>query len=665
MSSKYMPLKIFIVFIFAVFVASFYYRFHQYQVWEEYPQVYMIGTDHPAMTTLDAYYWLRYAKEYKNGSYYINDNDTLRAFPEGTKKPEPVPLISFIIAWISKIFNTGIYYSGLYIIPLFASLFVFPLGFYLYRKEMPIAGIAASVVGSFAWMYAIRTAMGRVDTDLLQLFFLFAGSLGVFAVSKTESEKRRYIYSFLLGLNFLLFGWWYAHFGIDVVYLLVLIVMLIIRKVPAKQIATSVLLFIIFANPLWVFSGFSGVFEFFNSYNKIKTVSGNFPNVKLTITEAEHLNIAKTLKYMLSNPLFDTLGIVFAIAALLFMRWDAIPLLPIFLLGLLSFRSSNRMVMFLAPFVGLGWGFLLDMVMRFIAQRNKNELFLKISAAIIAFAVSFSLLQFGAYRFVPAPSIAAPIIKSFEEIHNRFKKGVIFTWWDYGYAIEDIAGFATYQDGGAHGGARTYLVAHALSVDNQTLLYHTVSFMDRFGVKPVMKAIHDNISTRKAVERVFDYSKPIGSRDNYLLFSYDMIGKFYSISFLGRWDFKRKKSHPLSYEIFNCSGFKNGMFFCRQGNIDINRGLVIIGERAIPIKTLYFIEDGYVARTKSFEYPRGAYLELCFKKGKKLTFLFGLLTNKEVVDSNFNRLFIMGDYNDKYFEEVYNNFPFVRMYRVK
>ena len=661
----YMGLPTVLVLAVLLYLASFYYRYHQFQVWKAHPTVYFVD-NYPAMTTLDAYLWLRYAKEDKNGTYYKSDNDTLRAYPTSTTKPHPVPLLSTMISWFSSISGKSIYMSGLILVSVLAGLFILPMAYYFWLADMPIAGLTGAFVGAFSWMYAIRTAMGRVDTDLLQLFFLFSGSLLILLASETKSSRNRFIYSVLLGLNFLLFGWWYSHYGIDVVYLALLVVMLLIRKVELKQIGIAVLLFVIFANPLWVMSGFSGFIDFFVSYGKVKTVStGDFPNIMKTITETEHISPSKVIVYILSNRVVDGIGMILSLGMLFALGFRAIPILPIVLLGLLAFKSSNRTVMFLAPFVGAGLGFVLDMVFRRLNFKNLKAIHLNIMSFSVTAVLILVLLHMTAYKFVPMPSIQAPIVRSFLQVKKKVKKAAIFSWWDYGYAIEDMDGYATYHDGGAHGGARTYLVAKALISDNETLLYHVISFMDRYGVKPVMNAIEkDNISAGIAVKKAFDYSKPIKGKNNYVLFTEDMIGKYYAISYLGSWNFKSEKSRPDGYAMYFCRGFRNGIFYCDKGLVDTEHGYI---NRKIPIKRFLWVVNGHIKKDINF-HPNGVNVELCLTRkpnSNQLDVDFVLVCDDRVFNSNFNRMFILGDIDENKFEEVYNNFPYARMFKVK
>ena len=120
------------------------------------------------MTTLDAPYWLRWAREYNEGTY--GQKDGLRGYPESTDTfkemyakelslplkytdttpasssshlsssyvtPEiryrDVPLLSFLIAHIAPFFNYNYYLTGTLLIPVLASLFILPLGVFFSR----------------------------------------------------------------------------------------------------------------------------------------------------------------------------------------------------------------------------------------------------------------------------------------------------------------------------------------------------------------------------------------------------------------------------------------------------------------------------------------------------------------------------------------------------
>ena len=56
-------------------------RYQQFETWKKTPNAFFVG-ERPMMTTLDAPYWLRLARQDNEGTYGIQDR--LRGYPEGT-----------------------------------------------------------------------------------------------------------------------------------------------------------------------------------------------------------------------------------------------------------------------------------------------------------------------------------------------------------------------------------------------------------------------------------------------------------------------------------------------------------------------------------------------------------------------------------------------------
>ena len=523
-----------------------------------------------------------------------------------------------------------------------------------------MAGIIGSFVGAFSWMYFLRTSMGRVDTDLLQPFFLFLSSLFLLLIMETKEKKKIFIYSALCGLTLAFFVWWYFHNGIIIIDMFLLVVILLINKAKIKTIAISAILLGLFANPMFTYNGFSGLLSFIHHYFSIKSsTSLGFPNILKTITETSHISDSRLLLYILSYKTIDVLGLLGFIVSIKFLKLRIIPLLPIIGLGLMAFKAANRSIMFLAPFAGVGIGFFVDWFVSYLKTSKKVNDPTPLAVSIAASAVIiFGLSKISAINFVPQPSIAADIVNSFVNIKHKIKKANVVSWWDYGYAIEDIDSFATYQDGGAHGGARTYFIARAFSTDNQSQFYNTISYIDRFGIKSIDNSIKKGNKVTAVVDNVITYSKPIQHKDNYLLFTRDMISKFGAITYLGTWNFKLKKSFPMGYQMLSCNRFSKDVLGCYNVSFDLNKGLI---NGKIPLKRIIFVSNGLIRLKKDFNVKKGPTLELILRNN---ALVYALLCDERTYKTNFNQIYLLGNYNKKYFREVYNNFPSARMFKI-
>ena len=156
---------LFVGVLLACFAVSVGVRYQQFETWKENPPAYFVG-ERPMMTTLDAPFWLRLAREYNEGTF--GEKDGLRGYPESTETfmsvkelsiplsyTDPtlvsssssrtqeinyrdVPLLSFLIANLTPFFNYNYYLTGTLLIPVLASLFILPLGIYLFRICVPV-----------------------------------------------------------------------------------------------------------------------------------------------------------------------------------------------------------------------------------------------------------------------------------------------------------------------------------------------------------------------------------------------------------------------------------------------------------------------------------------------------------------------------------------------
>ena len=746
-------------------------RYQQFDTWEKTPATFFVG-ERPMMTTLDAPYWLRWAREYNEGTF--GKNDRLRGYPESTDRfkeknvkitilPQKftdvktstnssssssetkairyneVPLLSFLIAKLVPFFNYNYYLTGTLLVPILASLFILPLSIYFFRIGIPLSGLLGGLIGTFASGYYMRSSIGRIDTDMLNLFFPALASLLILLASGAKSDRNVLLYSMGSGLSMFLFNWWYNRPGFTLVYFMVLVFILFLQQIRLRTKLLGVLLFILCSQPGIFLGGTRSVEGFLGNYFVIEETSSykesdkgsspaNFPNVLKTISEADTVDFDAVFQRILSNKIFDWAGFL-AFFVLMFLRWRLLlPLAPMLALGLLSFQSANRFIMFLAPFIGIGLGWLLQLsietIFIFLAkyfQHRKGNEGIKANNIIekdrieikgTSWTSFYSLLKgshiepvtkdidnkvkrnrikgewafwnihgfdwFGWFRqvilylgmgvffmfissqtaisFVPGPSIHTGIYSTFFEVKKRVHKdSALLTWWDYGFAITDATGLATFHDGSSQFSPKTYFIARGLTSREPKELYDIIQFLSTEGNSGIAE---NNTSPQNLMLAVRNpKQKPWDSI--YLFFTADMIGKYGAISKIGSWDIEKGGSRQTGYRNLACNKITNQEIICHGATIDLKTGKI---NNQLLLRRLIFFRNGEVLREQKFGNSRGYSLQLRVD-GRQIVEV--QLIDEDVFNSNFNQMFLLGRYPKDLFEETYNAFPFSRLYRIK
>ena len=261
-----------------------------------------------------------------------------------------------------------------------------------------------------------------------------------------------------------------------------------------------------------------------------------------------------------------------------------------------------------------------------------------------------------AISFVPGPSIHPLVYVSFLEVKERVPdNSALLTWWDYGYAITDATGLATFHDGGSQFSPKTYFTARGFISPDQDELYFITQYLATEG----NRGIAENNTSPEALLRAVHNPKQKPWDPIYLFYTADMTGKFGAISKLGSWDVEKGGSQPRVYQNLACNKITNEEMNCRGATIDLKTGKI---NNQAALRRLVFIRDGQVLREQEFRLAQGYTIQLIVA-GRQIVEV--QLINEEVFRSNYNQMFLLGRYKKDLFEETYNAFPFSRLYRIK
>lgn len=671
--SKYV-LIIYIITALIAFAVSVNGRYNQYDVWKENKADYFYN-DTPMMTTLDAYKYIRHAKEINNNEYVPGGNDVKIFYPEGVPFYDPAPLLSVMLAKLHNITGYDYYNIATNMVPWLSSIFILVLCAYFYIIGYPAIGLVAGLLTSFSPVFMSRSSIGRFDTDGGNMFFLFLAALFIYLASNAKKERMLYIYSALLGVTILGFQHFYNHILFNLVFFLVFIFSLFIYKIPYKKILIAAVTYIITSNPVAFAMSLNSLIGSMAVYipflpNNLEATSP-IPWVYNTISEAASQPFSGIVAFTTQNPVTFIAGLAFGILFLIANIKKTIGLLPIFATGLMVFVSSARFAMFLMPFIAIGYGYIIYIISKYIIDKfGKNiEKRIDFTQAMMPLVLSFFMLSilFGsnqtAYRLVPAPSINTNIYKDISELKNILPdNSTIYTWWDYGLAIADITGFSVYHSGMSQSTPKTWMIARSFTSNQQTL-HNIASFIEQGGYEKVM-SMFDNKSSVSDVENTMDtFSKGPKNNNNYILFTYDMIQKYSALSYFS------KKDEGI-IQIVCVDPNKSGMLMCQSPldasnrfdiKFDLNQGIIYMGSNAVPLSSIIYTNKGKNINTKTFSLTKG--FNAVVEKEDNVAAVY--IVSSDVVNTSFVQLFLLKDNNPDLFELVYDNYPYSVVYRLK
>jgi dolichyl-diphosphooligosaccharide--protein glycosyltransferase len=671
---------LFLICLFAVYASITASRYYQLvKGWDTYRSVYYLDNT-PMVTTVDAFRWVHYAEDLLDKNYDTSQKDPLMYYPDGAERMKPFPLLSFFLILVSGLKDINLFEAGIRLIPFLAGLFVFPLAFFFYRLGYPAAGLLGGITGGFSATYFNRSTAGRIDTDSLNLFFLFLTPLLILLTAERKNRNHLFALAALTGLSQLFFQFWYHHAMFILIFLFIFALTLFLHKHPIKIIAISSAIYLLFSGPKYIYGGIRHLLDLIRFYIFTpKEQLGGYPNVYYTVTEASKLSIGEVLQNIFVHPV----AVIFAFALLALLAYrvnkKAVPLIPVFLIGMMAFVSSNRFVMFLAPFMGIAYGFFINTLARLILKSpSSNETaafenmkqYIRHTTAYLAFAVITLLILIpnkaaGLRTFyVVPPSIPTQLYSTFNILRDYLPKdSAIYTWWDFGLAIEAQAHLATFHDGLSQNTPKTWLIARSYLLD-QERMSRNIAYIANNGVEE-LKLTH----IKQADALVDSYDNPLEKENVYLFFTEDMISKFGAIHYIGSWDNKTlQMGNPYIQQVY-CRDLSDTEVDCGSLKISKELGLIYpsdannLNSTPYTLKSITELEGGVLQSERFTDFPNGFHLILAKSGGATRSAYF--IANKEVYESSFVQLFILGKPDPERFEEVINIFPLMRLYKVK
>lgn len=628
------------------------------------------------MVTHDAYSWLRWARFYQDRTWPQAYSGSRDVTVISHYARYPVNMLTWLAATMAHVLNTDVYNAAVLMVTFCSGLFILPLGFYCRRLGVPYAGLLGGAIGTVTYEYMIRSCAGCFDNDILILFFLFLISYLILASCEAPTNERTVLYAALSGVTTWLFYWLYQHELFNTLFLGTLIISLLAYRKNGRVIVLSASFYAIYSQPYYLLHGISNFLNRFVYYwNPTDAVfnvaSGIFlPNGLKDIAEARPQGISGSLALLIKDPWLSGIGLALFVLVGIFYGRRMLPLLPIFAIGLLSFKSGRRFLMYLSPFVGLGYGLLFAlMVSAGLALCNRWRpgarwlYWLKDPVVIlVSLGFFFAVLPKTTASFRLVPTFSTKFYAAMREL-KKIAPTDSWAWnyWDYGYIVADTADMNVYADGSAPGSPWSYFMARSYTTSSPGEMYRLIRYADNSvrHLAPEAELMRTGGTDYTLKLWAMADETPLTNDRLYVIFDEHMMKYFSAIYSLGAWDFKTGKDPFPGYRKLKCDRSVDKFLICEGHKMDLDNG-TIDGEKKI--KRAFMIRDGKAYKHSEYGNP-GWNME--FVMNEKGEIIYVLLLNDTAYNSNFNQMYLLGNYDKNLYEETLNAFPYARVFRVK
>lgn len=667
-----------ILLLFSVLIVGLSLRFDDLKVWQTRQNLWYLDPDRPLFTSYDAFFFARLARDYQEGLYAPRERDPYRGVPDNyltdnITYPFPVPLMSFSAARLSDWLGMPLEKVALYYTPITAVLFVIPLFLYLETLGYTAAGLLGGLCGVTAFIYVIRTSIARFDTDSLNLFFPFAIA---WALAMYFRSRRPLLWVGLASIFSFLFYWWYAHPHLIFVLMLIFGGVIFWEKRAFEKRDRIALAILLLPNLWYLWKAPLSLFKQIWGYVVAITSPGqtgifrDYPNVLQSISELQQSKgLSQVAILTLQNKTLFILGLLGAFILLVRERKALAFLWPYFLIGLLVFRSGNRFAMYLAPFIGMGLGFVLHLGMDGLERLFKIEVSRSLKKLLVLLAtLLLGLGVFSAQKnsraYVAVPKVNAFVARNMEKLQEVIpQEAWIWSWWDYGYAFQYLSRRAVFIDGGSQGSPKTYYVALSFTSPSPEEARNITAFVAREGLVGIKKRLKEDLTARELTEAVKKgrlYRAP--EHPVYWVFTQDLPPKYGWIGYFGTWDFETHRGRfGFIWDLNPCRREKaRQVLSCRRGvRVDFKHRKVYLGPKTFLLSEIVFRSSEGIQSQKFSE--KGLILEVISTSYGETFFLL----DRRSFESNFNQMYLLRRYDPRYFELVLDDFPFLVAYRVK
>ncbi len=659
---------------------GFFLRYEDFSTWNKHKASFQFMNEYQ-MANYDSYYYLKAAKDLTQGQY--GHQSELRRVPNGVTNPVLPPLSSLLVSTLHKLTGIPIATLAIFMPVVFASLLAF-LIFVLARQfeYNRITALVAALFSILSISYIVRTRVGVFDTDSLNVIFplLIAYLFFMFAIVQGKSRFKYLAYGLLNALLF--YMWWHTAGSIVVVAGLFpfLVAFIFFFKTDNTLLKYAVLGLV---SVLSLYLVGDQLLSYFNLLVH-KTQSG-FPN-NMSVSELNTVNLNYFIKNTAGNMLLFTLMMLGLLALGWKLKLKALFFAVPVALSFLAFIMGNRFMIFAAPVLALGLGYILQLL-------HERKLHPIISYVVTGFIViigltsNYNTITKGYKKTAALDNVQLLTILD----KNTPKQANIWTDWDLGYQIQYYLDRGTYADGEYSDGEFYYYVAFPMAVDDPMISANFIRFYNKHGKSGMDKLykIYSDIPTTFAfLKKIFSVSPSsaekilemdantakFGSTKEFVSFLFPKESEdvyffiYYKMTQTAAW-FKQGNANLVTGKTEGLPLFLALNNLKRQGKMIKSNEFLLNTENGVgnymgKSKQAFqsiLTYDGTQSTEKKYGLSHASDTRFVFQWNEKTG--FGAAMSKEMANTTFVKLF-MQEIDTKDFEAVVLNNPHYQLWKI-
>ncbi len=627
-----------------------------------------------------------------------------------------------ITAYIVKFLPITLDTAMLYLPPVVSSLVVIPVILIGRLYDNLLWGFYSALIASIGWSYYNRTLAGYYDTDMFSamlpmfiLFFLLAAikyrSLNYILAASLTVILYPWLYdqglSIVYAMGIMMFLYLvllyrnekftyqaiiiFSFALMPIFWIIKLVLVLILwyllktydTELKKLQIAAgvSVLAFLLLGNVFGII-----LHKVFSYTSKTEQIGGlHFLNVNETVREAGKIPFEVVADRIVGS----LLGLVIAVAGYILLvvrNKEFIIALPLWGIGFFAYFGGLRFTVYAVPIAAMSAVYFFF----WLAQKFESK---KLRLALTSLGTLFvlapnithitgccekiswldgikSFYPLKSYPYLTPTTLFKSEVALLDELNKKSSpKDYVITWWDYGYPIWYYADVNTLIDGGKHN-EDNYIVSKILTTSNQRLAANLAKLSIKV-YTDTNKTVAPQLFIKEGKPVDVDaflakiaspaYKAPDPKRNVYLMLPHRMFDIFPTVAYFSQRDLNSGELRARKFFYKNRIAQKGDKLYIGRLVVDLRRGVLLLGNRQIPIKSVYILGIDMNGKSRYKEQKiRNQGINLIVNK----SFGEGILADDYYLNSTFFQMYLFDRYDPELFEPVVMS-PWMKIYKIK